>query len=61
MAFIIVEFENTKEVNYLPWIWLNNLYANEIGQKIKGKTLVECCWPPAYLRNISKAKDSIQR
>ena len=40
MAFEIVEFDRTKEVDYVPRIWLCNLDEIDIGQKIKDKALV---------------------
>ena len=57
MAFEIVEFDRTKEVDYVPRIWLCNLDEIDIGQKIKDKALVECSWPPGYIKTISRAKD----
>ena len=49
MAFEIVEFDRTREVDYVPRIWLCNLDEIDIGQKIKDKAIMECSWPLGYI------------
>ena len=59
MAFVIVEFESL-EVDYLPWLWISSsIKIDDVSKHIENKSLTECHWPPAYVKNITKAKDML--